>query len=72
MMGAAAKQSQVSNVKNTLSGWKKFIGRKFKDPQVEREKQFVPYDVVEGPDGIAAFRVSAHWVSVIYCIEVSC
>lgn len=56
-MGAAAKQSQVSNIKNTVWGWKKFIGRGFKDPQVQKEKELVPYAVVEGPNGVTAFRV---------------
>ena len=34
------------------------IGRKFSDPQVQREKGQLPYEVVEGPDGSTGIRVS--------------
>ena len=57
-MGTAAKQQMVANLKNTIWGWKKFIGRRFDDPQVQRERNLLPYEVVEGPNGMAAFKVS--------------
>ncbi len=47
----------MSNLKNTVWGFKKFIGRNFNDPQVQVEKNRVPYEVVEGPNGNAGLKV---------------
>ena len=57
-MGAAAKNMMISNTKNTLWGFKKLIGRKFNDTQVQEEKKFLPYEIVEGEDGSAVIQVS--------------
>ena len=56
-MGAAAKQQVVSNMKNTVWGWKKFIGRKYNDPVVQEEQSKVPYEVAEGPEGSTVIKV---------------
>lgn len=57
-MGHDAKNQLNTNLKNTLFGWSKFIGRKFNDPNVQEEIKYAPYDVVEGPEGMAAFKVN--------------
>ena len=56
-LGAAAKQQVISNLKNTVWSWKKLIGRKFSDPIVQREQQFVPYKLVERQDGGVGIQV---------------
>ena len=56
-MGASAKNQMISNYRNTLWGWKQLIGRKFRDPVVQREKQFLSTDIVEGSNGNVGFRV---------------
>lgn len=56
-MGAAAKNQMISNLKNTVWGFKKLIGRKFNDPVVQKEKSFLSYEVVEGSDGEPFIRV---------------
>ncbi len=56
-MGSSAKTLMMSNLKNTVWGFKKFIGRNFTDPQVQVEKNRVPYEVVEGPNGNAGLKV---------------
>ncbi|ELT92200.1 hypothetical protein CAPTEDRAFT_221226 [Capitella teleta] len=57
MMGMSAKGAIMSNIKNTIWGWKKLIGRPFNDPQVQKEKNFLPYQVVEGPCGQVGIKV---------------
>ncbi|KAH3839734.1 heat shock 70 kDa protein 4-like [Dreissena polymorpha] len=52
-MGVSAKNQSTTNVKNTISCFKRLLGRRFKDQQVQKEKNhyFHPYDIVEGPAG---------------------
>ena len=58
LMGASAKSNMMSNSKNTVWGFKKLIGREFNESQVQNEKEFLPYEVVEGVNGAAAIKVS--------------
>ena len=48
----------MSNLKNTVWGHKRMIGRKFSDPVVQHEKTFLPYNVVSGPNDTTAIQVS--------------
>ncbi|CAH1718640.1 unnamed protein product [Chironomus riparius] len=50
-LGVAAKNQQVTNMKNTICGFKHLLGRKFKDPVVQQEIKHIPYRVEERPDG---------------------
>lgn len=52
-MGVSAKNQSTTNLKNTVSCFKRFIGRAFTDPFVQNElkNHFRPYQVVEGPNG---------------------
>ncbi len=51
MVGQVAKRQAVTNPKNTIFSVKRFMGRKYSDPQVQRAKKLVPYDVREAPNG---------------------
>src|ERR1044072_7473637 len=55
LVGAPAKRQQVTNPQNTIFSIKRFMGRKYGEGSEERE--MVPYEVVEGPNGDA--RVTA-------------
>ena len=56
-MGASAKQQQIANFKNTISGWKPLVGRKKDDKRVIYEQQFLPYDIVSDENGNTAIKV---------------
>jgi heat shock protein 4 len=56
-VGVAAKNQLVTNRKNTIWGWKKFLGRPFNDPQVQQELPKLSYDVVQGPEGSTGIKV---------------
>ncbi|XP_030067605.1 heat shock 70 kDa protein 4 [Microcaecilia unicolor] len=56
-IGAAAKSQVVSNVKNTLQGFKRFHGRAFSDPFVQAEKPNLAYELVQLPTGSTGIRV---------------
>lgn len=49
LMGTAAQQALVTNLKNTVFNLKRLVGRNFSDPRVQFEKQhFSPFTMVEG------------------------
>lgn len=50
LVGTAAQQAQITNIKNTIYNLKRFVGRSFNDPRVQFEKQhFSPFNMSEGP-----------------------
>jgi molecular chaperone DnaK len=51
MVGQVAKRQAVVNPDNTIFSIKRFMGRKFADPQVERSMNLVPYKVTEAANG---------------------
>ena len=53
IVGTPAKRQGVTNPSNTFSGTKRLIGRRFDDPQIQKEMKMVPYKIVRGPAGDA-------------------
>ncbi len=51
MVGQVARRQAVVNPENTVFSVKRFMGRKYSDPQVQRAKGLVPYGVAEAPNG---------------------
>jgi len=53
LVSEVAKRQAVINPENTIYSIMRFIGRKFDDPEVDRDKRFVPYKVVRASNGDA-------------------
>jgi len=51
MVGQVARRQAVVNPENTIFSIKRLMGRKFKDPEVQRALKRLPYKVVEAPNG---------------------
>src|SRR5256885_1997064 len=51
MVGQVAKRQAITNPDNTISSIKRFMGRKFSDPALERDKQLVPYQLSPADNG---------------------
>ncbi|MBO9308951.1 MAG: molecular chaperone DnaK [Chloroflexi bacterium] len=51
LVGHAARRQAVINPENTIFSIKRFMGRKFNDPEVQRAMKIVPYKVTEAPNG---------------------
>jgi molecular chaperone DnaK len=51
LVGRVARNQAIINAQNTVFSIKRFMGRKFDDPEVERTKKRVPYEVAEAPNG---------------------
>lgn len=57
LVGEVAKRQSITNPENTIFSIKRFMGRKFRDSEVVRDKQLVPYKVVEASNGDAWIEV---------------
>jgi molecular chaperone DnaK len=57
LVGAPAKRQAVTNAKNTIYAVKRLIGRKFEDPEVQKDIKLMPYNIVRADNGDA-------WVEV--------
>jgi len=51
IVGRTARNQAIVNPENTVFSIKRFMGRKYKDPEVQRTLSRVPYKVVEAPNG---------------------
>src|SRR5919201_3297737 len=51
LVGAIAKRQAITNPEQTIFSVKRFMGRRFADPEVERDRRLVPYRVTEAPNG---------------------
>ncbi len=57
LVGQPAKRQAVVNPENTVYSVKRLIGRRIDDPETERTKAMVPYEIVAGPQGDARIRI---------------
>lgn len=53
LVGMSAKRQAVTNPANTLFSIKRLIGRRWADPEVQRDLERMPYQIVQRGDGIA-------------------
>src|SRR6266567_2832446 len=53
LVGQVAQRQRVTNAENTIYGVKRLIGRKFKDKEVQRDIDLMPYKIVEKGNGVA-------------------
>jgi len=51
LVGQAARRQAVVNPENTIFSIKRFMGRKYSDPEVQRALKNVPYKVSAAPNG---------------------
>ncbi len=51
LVGRVARNQAVINAENTIFSIKRFMGRKFNDPEVQKAVSRVPYKVAQAPNG---------------------
>ena len=51
MVGLVARRQAITNPENTIFSIKRFMGRKYDDPEVQKALKIVPYKVTAAPNG---------------------
>ncbi|MGO9620278.1 MAG: molecular chaperone DnaK [Desulfobaccales bacterium] len=57
LVGQIAKRQAITNPLNTISSIKRLIGRKFDDPEVQRDIKILPYKIVKADNGDAHVEI---------------
>jgi molecular chaperone DnaK len=57
LVGQIAKRQAITNPFNTVFAVKRLIGRKFEDPEVQRDVKIMPYKIVRGDNGDAHIEI---------------
>jgi molecular chaperone DnaK len=60
VVGRVAKRQAIVNPKETIFSVKRLMGRKFNDPEVQRDMKWLPYTIKEGREGMAVVEVEGH------------
>ncbi|MFA5169144.1 MAG: molecular chaperone DnaK [Candidatus Paceibacterota bacterium] len=61
VVGILAQRQAITNPKNTISGIKRFIGRRFSDAEVQKELKLLPYETRERKDGGVEVKIGDNW-----------
>jgi len=57
LVGQTARRQAVVNADNTVFSVKRLMGRRYDEPEVEKARQILPYEIVSGKSGDARVRV---------------
>lgn len=60
IVGRVAKRQAIVNPKETIFSVKRLMGRKFDDPEVQRDIKWLPYNIKSGKNNMAVVEVEGH------------
>ena len=65
LVGVLAERQAITNPKNTIHSVKRLIGRRFQDPEVQRELKLLSYETRERHDGEVEVKMGDKWYTPI-------
>ncbi|CAL8082052.1 unnamed protein product [Orchesella dallaii] len=69
VLGVAAKNQAVTNLKNTIFGFKRFLGRRYDDPRVQEDVNKVPFKIVQTENGGVGIKATYLGQDQVYTPE---
>lgn len=61
IVGVLAKRQAITNPQNTIFSIKRLIGRRFTDPEVQKAKKVLPYEIRESTNGGVEVKMGDKW-----------
>ncbi|MDP3995990.1 MAG: molecular chaperone DnaK [bacterium] len=61
LVGILAERQAITNPKNTIHSVKRFIGRRYSDPEVQKELKLLSYETRERQDGEVEIKLGEKW-----------
>jgi len=65
LVGILAQRQAITNPENTIHSVKRFIGRRFSDPEVQKELKILSYKTREREDGGVEIKMGDKWYTPI-------
>ena len=65
IVGILAERQAITNPKNTIHSVKRFIGRRYSDPEVQKELKLLSYETRERQDGEVEVKMGDKWYTPI-------
>ncbi|OGZ26743.1 MAG: molecular chaperone DnaK [Candidatus Nealsonbacteria bacterium RIFOXYB1_FULL_40_15] len=62
LVGIPARRQQITNPRNTIYAVKRLIGRRFSDPEVQKDRTLLPYELRESSDGGIEIKLQEKWL----------
>jgi molecular chaperone DnaK len=61
IVGILAKRQAITNPQNTIFSIKRLIGRRYTDPEVQKAKKILPYEIKESANGGVEVKMGDRW-----------